>query len=133
MKPWAGINYRQQTGVIFLLIVAFAAQVLLPLQSHTYTVVTKTGKVVVLCTLQGMRSFQLDDEGQIGEAISAASNQESAAYRFSQLLAYSSPSLSEFYLAPFKSVAIDFTDTIRPVFSQDTSQYFFIRAPPLLS
>ena len=133
MRSGVHIIHRQQTGVILLLLVAFAAQVLLPLQSHTNTVVTKSGKVVVICTLQGMRSFMVDEEGYIGEAVSVSLNQGSAAYKFSELLAYSSPSLSEFYLTPFKSVAVGFTETIRPVYSQNTSQHFFIRAPPLFS
>ncbi len=141
MKSLVHTNHRQSAGVIFLLIVAFAAQVLLPIQSHTSTVVTKSGKVVVLCTLQGMQAFLFNDEGGVGEAISDsvvatvsdASNKGSAAFRFSLLLAYSSASLPEFYLAPFKAIAVDFNETILPIFSQDVVEYFSIRAPPLLT
>ena len=81
-----GIRSGIRQTIAKLMVLVLFAQVLMPLQSHTRLVRTDGGRMVVLCTLQGLEQLQLDDQGQIVEKKFHSGNHHSAAVKFSQLL-----------------------------------------------
>jgi len=121
----------QKRNIVLMFVLILLAQTFLPLQSHTRVVLTDTGRVVVLCTLQGYQTVQFDEQGRITGKQYQSQAQTSAAVKFSQLLSYATPVLPIFDLASSDVDNFHFSETHQPVLKTDTGWYFSIRAPPL--
>ena len=91
MKPRIAFNLSRQRAIIALVALTLFAQILMPIQSHTRLVKTGDGRLVVLCTLQGLVSAEVDDDGVIDAGKVVHHTGQSAAVKFSQLLASASP------------------------------------------
>lgn len=88
--------FQRRHPLSFLLSVILLLQGLFPLASHTQLVRNDQGQLVQVCTLEGIRSYTLDDSGQLAKKIDHSDNQQrSAAIEFSALLAEAIPAVPE--------------------------------------
>jgi len=124
------LSSHNHHGIIKMMVLLLFIQTLLPLQTHTRVARTDSGRLVVLCTLQGIQKVQLDDQGRIIEKGFHATTHSSAAVKFSQLLGSASPSLPTLILAhpTLRDTAPNTrSDTFIPTHPYP---HFSIRAPP---
>ncbi len=90
--PHIRSSLSRQRAVIALVVLTLFAQILLPIQSHTRLVKTGDGRLVVLCTLQGLVNAAVNDDGSLVDSGKLAQNTgKSAAIKFSQLLTSATP------------------------------------------
>lgn len=124
-------NQWQKRSIVLMFVVTLFAQILLPVQLHTRTIQTDKLRTVVLCTLQGYQTVQLDEQGRIIESQYHSQVQTSAAVKFSQLLAYATPVLSFVESISPKLNPGQFAETNYSLLVSNVNWHFSVRAPPL--
>ena len=121
-------------ALIWVLAVALYTQAMMPVQTHTTVVQDDSGNMVVVCTLEGMKTVQVTDDGKIIEVDSLTSSKhESAAWTFSDLMAAAVP----FAEAP-TTYPPELNASASPAYYQlalleHRQQVRSIRAPPRIS
>lgn len=126
------ILYKQHNeNFIWLLMFLIVLQNIFPLQSHTKTVMTDTGRMVLICTLEGMVPLSLDENNHITEQQHLEGSLSSVAILFSELM---SSAITIDKLAPWFSIFLPKL-IIPPFFTIDlftfNKSFQLIRAPPL--
>lgn len=114
-----------------MFVLTLFAQIFLPIQSHTRAIQTNTGRTVVVCTLQGYQTLQLDEKGRIIESQYESQTQTSAAVKFSQLLAHAAPALSFVEDISPEITPQQFSKFNHSILVSNPDWHFSVRAPPL--
>jgi len=121
----------QKYSIVLMFVLTLFAQIFLPIQSHTRAVQTDSGRTVVLCTLQGYQTVQLDEQGRIIESQYESQTQTSAAVKFSQLLAHATPVVFSFEDLSPEPAPSKFTKYNYSIPAINVDWHFSVRAPPL--
>ena len=120
-------------ALVWLLALALYTQAMMPVQTHTQVVQDDTGRMVVVCTLEGMKTVQVID-GQIIEVDSLASSKhESAAWSFSDLMAAAAPFAEAPTVYPPELNASQPPVYYQLALTEGRQQVRAIRAPPRIS
>ena len=121
-------------GLIWLLVLALYTQAMMPVQTHTQMVQDDSGRMVVVCTLEGTKTVQVGDDGQIIEVDSLASSKhDSAAWTFSDLMAAAAPFAESPQIHQPELNTSDFPAYYQLALRNNRQQIRSIRAPPRIS
>jgi hypothetical protein len=126
------LNFRKKSNIkqwVSYLSLLLLLQGIFPVQSHTYLVRGDDGRVVEVCTLEGIKTLVIDDNGNPVEH-DPADSERSAAIAFSSLVAEALPGIDALILPS----SLDRTEYIahaqQEVFSVSAPCLKPIRAPP---
>ena len=125
---------KHYEALIWVLALALYTQAMMPVQTHTQLVQDDSGRMGVVCTLEGMKTVQVTDDGQIIEIDTLASSKhDSAAWTFSDLMAAAAPFTEAPAISPPELNASKPPAYYQLALSENRQQIRAIRAPPHIS
>lgn len=120
-------HMRQRGALLSVMLLLVFAQSLLPIQSHTRWVQSADGRLIEMCTLQGIVVVDAADNGDLGDTAPS----RSAAMSFSDLLTSAATGVPEAQPAWVALIATEFPPQITSTPTRQGVQQRPIRAPPV--
>ena len=127
---WKLRNKRLVRRITGLLSTLLLLQGLLPLHAHTELRRNNHGQLVEVCTIDGMRTYVLDEQGIVHEKSDQPST-PSAAIAFSQVLAEALPDIPVIAYLPVSIYFEDIPEVPASLNSERPATLMPIRAPPV--
>ena len=123
------INKQNMTPLALLLVLLIIVQNLLPVQTHTKVVVTDSGRTIIVCTLDGLKTVSLDGFSNPTNEANAPQT-FTAAIQFSELMASATAAVNTFQVTTrfVPSLLLSYLHSISLKISLD--RFKLIRAPP---
>ncbi len=127
---WKLRNKRLVRRVTGLLSALLLLQGLFPLHAHTELRLNSNGQLVEVCTIDGMRTYVLDEQGIVHQDQDQPST-PSSAVAFSQILAEALPDLPVFIYLPLPTDFENLPDLRVSLVTVSPAKSRPIRAPPV--
>lgn len=124
------LHTKYNNNLAWLLMLLIVIQNLLPLQTHTKAVVTDSGRTVIMCTLDGLKSISLDEQGHVSNSVVQQHNALSAPIQFSELMTSATTAVKSFQIPstfiPEQTLSYFTTSYLKT----NSNSFQLIRAPP---
>jgi len=124
------LHTKYNNNLAWLLMLLIVVQNLLPLQTHTKAVVTDSGRTVIMCTLDGLKSIILDKQGHVSDETVQQHNALSAAIQFSELMASATTAVKSLQISTTFIPSLTLATFISVYLKINSNRFQLIRAPP---
>lgn len=120
-------------SIAWLLVLLIVIQNLFPVQTHTKEAITDSGRSILVCTLDGLKTLKIYNQESVSDQLYQQTNLLSPAIQFSELLFSSTTALNDFFLITVITTKVTLTNLFSLHLNLKHNSFQLIRAPPFFS